>query len=873
MKLKRINLSTTLKFVLIVIIYLTLLSNAFVVAQTPEKLKYSAELDSLWSMDTNIYKISNDGKWVIFSEKYPNDKMTVWLMATNGNKLFQFPNSEYLNFSSNSKWFACITNENELISINLQNGKEKRYNNISDYGFSNNGTHIAMSHQISATGKKLLIINLETQKKEQIPNVLKFEWHPRKNLLFAVLKPEDETRLIQYDPMLSQCKTLFTQTSGVMEHLNVSASGNSLIILSQQKDLNQLVYYNILKDSLKIISDSTINKNFPGQTLSNRKPYIAEDGKKVIFYTQLDRFQNETDNDAQVWNSSDPWIEPRMESYREQEINYPLTAWFPENGQITAIETKDLPTAAMDVNNDVALVYDPLQYEPLYKMYPNADLYVKNIITGDTTLVCKNQYTEGQFVTISPAGKYITYFKDKDWWVYNIASGESANITKDLPFSFANTEYIRPRDVFPYGNPGWLPDDEYITLYDQFDVWLLSPDGNVKKRITKGREENIRYRISRDYAPSINNLLTTHPDFSSAKFDPNDGIVLELFNNKNYSTGLAIWKDNTVSKSLLWMEGKIDQIRLDAKGENLVFREQRFDKPISIHHIDVRKKKENLLYQTNDELLKYDLGKIEIVEYELEDGTQLQGSLVYPSNYNPSEKYPLIVEIYEKKSFEINKFDTPSNLMTEGFNILKYATNGYFVFYPNIAYTIGDPGISALQSVTAAVNKVLENKGVDKERIGLIGHSFGGYETAFIITQTNMFAAAVAGAAITDFSSFYHDISWDYKFTQMWRLENQQFRMKETFYDAKEAYYRNSPLQQVENVKTPLLLWAGKKDTNVNWSQSVYMYMALKRLGKKAKLILYEDEDHSLFKPQNQTHLSNTIFNWMETYVKKIEKN
>ena len=873
MKLKRINLSTTLKFVLIVLIYLTLLSNAFLVAQTYTKLKYTAQLDSLWSMDTNIYKISNDGNWATFAEKFPKHKKVVWVMATDGSKLFQFPNSEYLNFSSNSQWFACISNENELISINLQNGKKKRYKNISLYGFSNNGTHIAMLHEINATDKELIIINLETQKKEQIANVLNFEWHPRENLLFAVLKAGEDTQLIQFDPKLGQSKIVFIQTSGVMEHLNVSASGNSLLVLSQEKDHNKLIYYSRLKDDIKIISDSIISENFPGQILSNRKPYLAADGKKVVFYTHAEQPQMGADNDAHVWNSSDPWIEPRMESYREQEINYPLTAWFPENGQIAAIETKGLPTAAMDVNHDVALVYDQLQYEPLYKMYPNADLYVKNIKTGGTTLVCKNQYTEGQFVTISPAGKYITYFQNKDWWVYNIANGKNMNITKDLPFNFANTEYVRPRDVFPYGNPGWLPDDEYITLYDQFDVWLLSPDGNVKKRITKGREENIRYRISRDYTPNIYNPLTVHPDFSCAIFNPKDGVVLELFNNKNYSTGLAIWKDNTVSKPLLWVEGKIDQIRMDAKGENLVFREQRFDKPISIHHIDVRKKKENQLFQTNDELLKYDLGKIDIVEYDLEDGTQLQGSLVYPSNYNPSEKYPLIVEIYEKKSFDINKFDTPSNLMTEGFNILKYATNGYFVFYPNIAYNIGDPGISALQSVTAAVNKVLENTGVDKERIGLIGHSFGGYETPFIITQTNMFAAAVAGAAITDFSSFYHDISWDYKFTQMWRLENQQFRMKETFYDAKEAYYRNSPLQQVENVNTPLLLWAGKKDTNVNWSQSVYMFMALKRLGKKAKLILYEDEDHSLFKPKNQTHLSNTIFDWMETYVKKIEKN
>lgn len=853
---------------LLVIIYLSFSSNVFVVAQTPTKLRYSAELDSLWSGDTNIHNLSKDGKWVVFSERFSIDKRFIWVMATNGRKKFQLPNSEYLNFASTSKWFACISDEKELICINLQNGKEKRYSAISNYSFSNNGTHIAMLHETTATDKELIVIDLESHKKERIPNILEFEWHPHENVLFAILKTADTTRLIQYDPNLRQNNTFFSQTSGTMEYINNSVSGNSLIVLSRQKDLNKLIYYNRLKNSLKIISDSTINKNFPGQTLSNRKPYLAPDGKKVIFYTKIKRQQKDTDNDAQVWNSSDPWIEPRMEMYRKLETDYHLFAWFPENGQLTEIETKNHPSAAMDVTHDYALVYDQLQYEPLYKFYPNADIYVKNIKTGDTTLVCKNQYTEGQFVTVSPEGKNIAYFKENDWWVYNIAKGENTNITKNMPFNFANIEHNSPRDLFPYGNPGWLPNDEYIIIYDKFDVWLVSPEGNTAKRITRGREENIRYRISRDYTPFIYNPLTIHPNFSSSLFDPKDGVVLELFNNKNYNTGLSVWKDNATIKPLLWVEGKIDQIRMDAEGENLVFREQRFDKPISIHYIDVQKKKKSLLYQTNAKLLEYDLGKMEMVEYTLEDGTHLKGSLVYPSHYIPTKKYPMIVEIYERKSYEINNFCPPSNFLREGFSVLKFTTNDYFVFYPDISYAIADPGISALNSVTTAVNKVLESKSVDKNRIGLIGHSFGGYETVFIITQTDMFAAAVAGAPITDFISYYHDISWDWQFTQMWRLENQQFRMKETFYKAKEAYYRNSPFQHVENINTPLLLWTGKKDTNVNWSQSIYMFMALKRLGKKSKLLLYEDEDHSLFKPQNQSHLSSSIFDWMETHVK-----
>lgn len=867
--MNRKNKNTMLRKALILIIYLTLCANMFLVAQTPPKLQYTANLDSLWSQDTYIHKVSNDGKWTVFSEKFSDDKKLTWMMSTQGKTKFKIPNSEYLEFAANNKWFACINNKNELIRIDLNNLKEERYRDISFYSFSYDGNYIAMLRETIAQEKELIIINLETKKTQQIANVSKFEWRPKQNLLFAALNKEDGTQLIRYDTKTGKSKNIFNQPLDALEHLEISSSGNSLLFVSQQKNYNQLNYYDIVQDSLYIISDTIIQKTFLGQHISNRKSDLAADGKKVIFYTQITQGEIKKAHDVQVWYSDDPWIEPRMEEYRDQETNYQLTVWFPHSGQISAIETKDLPTATMDVNNDIALVYNQAQYEPLYKLYPNADIFVKNLTTGNNTLACENQYTEGEFLTISPSGKNIAYFKDSHWWIYNIARKESTNVTKDMPFSFANMEKQVPGDIFPYGNPGWLSEEEYLILYDQFDVWLLSPDGNIKKRITKGREEKIRYRINEDHTSIQYNPLTVNQKFSCFGFNLNNCMVLELFDINTYKTGLALWNENSKIKPLLWSEGKIDQVRMSGNGQMLVYREQRFNKPISIHSFDIAKKKKNLLYQTNEKLLDYDLGKGEIIEYVLDDGTKLKGSLLYPSNYSPSKKYPLIVKIYERESYRINNFNPPSTLALNGFNVLKFITNGYFVFYPDNSYNIGEPGISALRSVTRGVEKVLESKKIDDKKMGLIGHSFGGYETAFIVTQTDMFSAAVAGAPVTDLVSYYHDVAWDYKLVQMSRMENQQLRLGDSFYNMKDAYYRNSPLAHVEKVTTPLLLWTGKRDTNVNWSQSVYMYMALKRLGKKAQLLLYEDEEHILFKSQNQNHLSRSIFNWMETYVKK----
>ncbi|MGB3343643.1 MAG: prolyl oligopeptidase family serine peptidase [Aequorivita sp.] len=790
-------------------------------------------------------------------------------MKTQGTQKFQLPDSEHMSFTSNSKWFACISKENELISIDLENLIEKRYTHITHYSFSNDGTYIAMIQKNLRNDKEILIVNLKTKIVDHHKNVAKFEWHPTKNILFAVKKELDLIQLIQYDISNKQSKLLFTKNIGTIEHLEVSTAGNAVVFMSAKDGIYDLYSLNTVRDTINKLSDNILQENLSDITLNARKPFIADDGEKIIFQIQFSKPDNQIISDVQTWDTNDPWIEPRMEMYRKQDTDYLLTVWYPESGEVKIIETENLPTAAMDVNHDFALVYNQLQYEPLYKLYPNTDLFVKNIETGETKLVCKDQYTERQFVTISPQGKYIAYFKDGDWWIYNITKGLNINLTEDLRINFQNTELQNAGDAFPYGNPAWLVNDEQIILYDQFDIWAMSPDGNTKRRITRGREENIRYRIRWDYDQRDLKRLNLNPNFSCFAIDLKKSIVMELFDYQSYKTGLALWSDTFKIEPLLLIDGEIDQIHLVKDAKMIIYRHQRYNRPISIHKFDVKKKRRTLIYQSNEKLMEFDLGTMEFIDYDLETETNLRGSLMYPTNYKPEKKYPLIVKIYERESRNINKFFPPSLLMDDGFNLLKFTTNGYFVFYPDISYTIGDPGISALKSVTSAVNKVLENGRIDKDEIGLIGHSFGGYETAFIITQTNMFAAAVAGASITDVISYYLEVDWDSKFSQMWRMENQQFRFGDSFYNMKDAYKRNSPLTYVENLDTPLLLWSGKLDTNVNWGQSVQMFLALKRLDKKAKMFLYDQEPHIIIKSQNQIHLTSNILNWMDTYVKK----
>lgn len=829
--------------------------------------RYSFKKDSLWSENAHIQNMTQNGHWIAIIEDFLERDRDVIVLNTISSKQFKFSNAENLKFSKRGDFFSCIINE-KLIILNLDNDSKIFFRNVMDYDFSNDGNFIAALLQDFNGVKSLKVYNVNTQKIEaKIDDVVEFKWHPNSNVLLAKVKKE-KIQLLKYSIEKGDTLTLEEKIDDIV-NFGWNDTGTASVVLLEKEGLYQINYYNENKDEFKTLSNRNLPQKFKMYELSDRKPFLDNDGKKVLFYLKAPNLQSSMEVDAQIWDSYDPWIEPRMEQYRRQIKQYYLMAWFPYTEKIIAIETDDAHSAALDKNHDFAVIYNELKYEPLHKFFPNADLYLKEIETGKVSVICENQYTEGQFVSISPNGKYISYFRDSDWWVYNIANGQNLNLTHCIEVSFENREPRRPGDIYPYGNPGWLQNEEQIILYDKYDIWIMSPDGKTKRRITKGREENQQFRIHKNYVLKTYNPLTINSNFSSESLNIEKGIILDIFDFETYKTGVAFWKKEDKIENLILTEGKIDDIIISEDLNVVIFRKQRFDHPTSFHRLDLNSKKEYVIYQTNSDLMKYDLGSSEFIEYVLEDGTSLRGSLIYPAYYNSEKIYPLIVSIYEKKSKDINIFKPPSNYMLDGFNLLKFILSDYFVLYPDIDYTIGNPGISAVKSVTAAVDKTLETGKIDKDRIGIIGHSFGGYETAFIISQTNIFAAAVAGAAVTNMVQFYHDVNWDWRLPQMWRMENQQFRFGDSFYNMKENYYENSPLFHVEKINTPLLLWVGNLDTNINWNQSVQMFMALKRLNKKSKLIVYKEESHNILNRKNQENLTKNIFDWMERYVKK----
>jgi dipeptidyl aminopeptidase/acylaminoacyl peptidase len=232
----------------------------------------------------------------------------------------------------------------------------------------------------------------------------------------------------------------------------------------------------------------------------------------------------------------------------------------------------------------------------------------------------------------------------------------------------------------------------------------------------------------------------------------------------------------------------------------------------------------------------------------------------------------MIVYIYEKQTAIRHRYVNPTLLNGSILNASIFASQGYFVLYPDIVYTVGSPGFSATDCVTAATRAAMAMAPIDKNKIGLIGHSFGGYETNFIVTQTDLFAAAIAGSSLSDFISGYLSVNWDTKNTNSWRYEFQQMRMGKTLFENYEGFQRNSPINFVSNVITPLLTYTGTEDTNVNPYQTMEFYLALRRLKKEHVMLLYPKENHTMQGRENQIDLTNKISEWFGYYLKEEKK-
>ncbi|MBR9988464.1 MAG: S9 family peptidase, partial [Gemmatimonadetes bacterium] len=400
----------------------------------------------------------------------------------------------------------------------------------------------------------------------------------------------------------------------------------------------------------------------------------------------------------------------------------------------------------------------------------------------------------------------------------------------------------------------WTRGDEMLLVHDRYDVWRLAPDGSGGRPLTGGRADRVVHRFA-----------NVQPDEEG--IDLARAVYLSLFGERTKQSGWAMLQPDGTVDRLLLEDARLARLTRADSTPVFAFTRERFDDSPDWFVGGAVLRDARQVTALNPFQGDYAWGRAELVDFTSTAGMELQGVLLYPAGYDPAQRYPMIVYTYERLSQNLHNYVVPSE--RSYYNVNVFTANGYFVLMPDIVYRGRDPGVSALEAVEPAVKSIIDRGLIDPARIGLVGHSWGGYQAAYIPTRTDIFAASVAGAPITNFLSFAGAIHWTPGIAEFSHWETGQARMGVPYWEDMDAYLRNSPAHMVHELNTPMLMMFGDADGTVDWHQGVEFYNFARRAGREDfVLLVYPGEDHGLRKRENQIDYHRRILQWFGYWLK-----
>lgn len=814
--------------------------------------------------------ISNDGNWLTYIRNYQTAD-TVFVKNVHNNRLFSFPSAGQIQFSDDSK-YAAFQKKDSIHLITLQTGKRRSYAAQGRAVFTSGNLYFVRHDVVK---RQLRVLHLKNHKEVCIEEVNAFYVDPlhKSAVLTTGTHGKERVQLMKFTANLTNV-VLPQELEGKYGNFSWNKKGTHFAFLVQNEvspTQNTVVYCTANGANPAVKQLKRNSKNFPSNShIAPSLPHVSDDGERVFFESVSAPTKKDTTSDfnpleVQIWRTNAKQLVPQTKKGYDNPIST-WSVWHPATGAVLAIESEQHPHAVLTGDQKNALVFNTTDYLPQFKYGEEyVDMYLLDLTSGEKHLAISKQINRNGQTMMAPTGKYIAYFKEKNWWTYEIATKKHTCLTADKETSFFNTTYdtAGTAPAYPFG--GWTVGDKELILYDTHDIWLFTPDGTSSRKLTEGSKAQRAYRINDDGL--MINSVGKIGGFTSKTIDINHTVLITSENNYSLSQGISLWNPKKGIRDLVTTNRKIFSLQKIKDTNALTYFESTFDHPSSLHYV-----KEGappiVVAKSNEQHSNFYWGKSELIHYEV-DGQQLKGALFYPANYNPDKKYPLIVNIYEKQSKTVHQYIPPSGKSDNGFSTTDLTQQGFFVLCPDIAYKLNEAGPSALKCVNAAVAQALATCPIDANRLGLMGHSFGGYETTYIIANSNRFKAAIAGAAVTDLQSLYLSINSDNR-PNLDLFESYQLRLKKPFYGPELK--RNNPIENIQNIETPILLWTSDSDPVVPPTQSISFHTGMWRLGKKSTLLVYPQEDHSLLQEENQKDLSTRVSEWFSYYLKDGQK-
>ena len=562
---------------------------------------------------------------------------------------------------------------------------------------------------------------------------------------------------------------------------------------------------------------------------------------------------------VEVWNYKDKRLQTQQENNKkeDQKENY-IAVYYPGNDQFYQVGLEHIPNISFSNrkrNNKYAVgVNDQPYYQKVSweGFPPYSDLYLVNLENGRNKIVEKEIRA---YTGISPGNEYIWWYSvtDTSWFAYDISSGEKINLSAGIPTSVADELDDHPDYPNPYGVAGWTKNDREVLIYDRFDIWSVDP-GNPGNpvNLTNSRSDSVRfrYRDLDDEDPFI--------DLSNC--------YLHFFDEESKDEGFAKLARSGKPETLITGSFAFDDLKKAEESEKVMFTKENNLTFPDILSSDLSFSATTRISNANPQQSDKRWSTNELITWTSLNGDELEGILYKPEGFDRGKKYPMMVYFYERNSHNLNNYwgAYPHRSII---NPNYYASRGYLVFIPDIIYRDGYPGPSCYDAVIPGVTKLIDMGFVDKENIGVQGHSWGGYQSAYLITRTDIFAAAESGAPVSNMFSAYGGIRWGSGLSRMFQYEHTQSRIGGTIWEYPRRYTENSPIFFVDKINTPVLIMHNDQDGAVPWYQGIEFFVALRRLNKPAWMLNYNDEPHWPTKRENIIDFQTRMQQFFDHYL------
>lgn len=783
-----------------------------------------------------------------------------------------------------------------LVLRDLKTGLQKTYPYVTRFSFDKHGTRLAFVTSVVDDTSKIKKKAKDDKKKDDVTTFT------------------DGVYVVDLDDLKMQ-----PIITGVGEYRNVSFNekGDQIALLSNKdnylvKSPSWAIYHwksgKKLAESVAAEASAGIPEGWwisPSTSLSFSEddkrfyfstapvPEAVEKQRKSIADKKAGKEPSEEEPKAKLdlWHWQDARLQPQqlLQAAADRQRSF-RAAFDLKSRKIVQLATKAIPSVRVDSRSPVEFVVatSDMPYRKMmsWDVPGFRDTYLINLRTGKHETLIEKGKAAGR---LSPEGKYVSWFdaEQKKWFAMSTGKNrEPVEISKGIEHPLFNELHDTPSLPPSYGSAGWVKDDEAFLIYDRYDLWKVDPAGKAKPVCLtngEGRKNEIRFRalqLDRE-ARAVDLTKPIHMTAFDSKTKASGFYRLTLADENAQVGTTSAAKKSQASKTkdankevtsepglkrLIMLDEAIGRLTKARDAEDVMFTRSTFRQSPDVWTSNLHFKKVSRISDANPQQKNYLWGTSELVQWKAKDGQELDGLLYKPDGFDPNKKYPLMVYFYERNSDNLHRYYAPE----AGRSIINfsfYVSRGYVIFVPDIPYTTGEPGPSAANAILPGVEHLVEQGFIHKDKIGMQGHSWGGYQTAYLVTQTDMFACAESGAPVSNMTSAYGGIRWGSGMSRMFQYERTQSRIGEDLWSARDKYIANSPVFFADKVNTPLLILHNDEDGAVPWYQGIELFVALRRLNKPAWLMNYNGDPHWVMGDANRVDFAKRMQQFFDHYL------